>query len=85
MYVRNLFLAKEGMATTKPNIIDIIMDTIEMYIVVVKPLIKNLRFVNPSTLFGDNINQLSSLEPHEVKGSIRNRKNKFLTLWLIKN
>ena len=48
------------MATTKPNIIDITIDTIEMYIVVVKPLIKNLRFVNPSTLFGDIINHPNS-------------------------
>ena len=46
----------------------------------VSPLNKNLRLVNPSTLFGDKINQLSSLVPHEVKGSIRSRKNKFLTL-----
>ena len=31
-----------------------------MYIVVVKPLSKNFRFVNPSTLLGDRINQPNS-------------------------
>ena len=63
-----------------PNIIEIIIDTTEIKIVVVKPLSKNLRLVNPSTLFGDRINQLSSFLPHEVKGSIRSKKNKFFTL-----
>ena len=57
-----------------------IIETIEMKIVVVKPLSKNLRLVNPSTLFGERINQLSSFVPQEVKGSIRSKKNKFLTL-----
>ena len=69
----------------KPIIIEIIIDMSEIYIVVVSPLIKNLILVNPSTLFGDKINQLSSFLPHEVKGSIRSRKNKFLTLKVIKN
>ena len=56
------------------------IDTTEIKIVVVKPLNKNFKLVNPSTLFGDKINQLSSLVPHEVKGSIRSKKNKFFTL-----
>ena len=56
-----------------------------MKIVVVKPLNKNLRLVNPSILLGDKINQLSSLLPHEVKGKIKSKKNKFLTLKVIKN
>ena len=62
-----------------------IIETIEMKIVVVKPLNKNLRFVDPSTLFGERINQFSSFLPHEVKGIIKSRKNKFLTLRFIKN
>ena len=56
-----------------------IIETTEIKIVVVNPLNKNLRLVNPSILFGDKINQLSSLLPQEVKGSIRSKKNKFLT------
>ena len=67
------------MATTKPNIIDIIMDTIEMYIVVVKPLIKNLRFVNPSTLFGDIINHPNSWSVQEDSGSNKSKKNIIFT------
>ena len=66
-------------------IIEITIDTTEIKIVVVIPLNKNLRLVNPSILFGDKINQLSSLLPHELKGSIKSRKNKFLTLRFIKN
>ena len=62
-----------------------IIETIEMKIVVVKPLNKNLRLVNPSILFGDKINQLSSLLPHEAKGKIKRKKNIFLTLKVIKN
>ena len=62
-----------------------IIETKEMKIVVVKPLNKNFKLVNPSILLGDKINQLSSLLPHEVKGSIRSRKNKFFTLQFIKN
>jgi len=56
-----------------------IIEMTEIKIVVVIPLNKNLRLVNPSILFGDKINQLSSLLPQEVKGSIRSKKNKFLT------
>ena len=51
-----------------------------IYIVVVKPLNKNFRFVNPSTLFGDKISQFNSFLPHEVNGKIRINKNKFFTL-----
>ena len=60
--------------------IDIIIETIEIKIVVVKPLNKNFKLVNPSILLGDKINQLSSLLPHEVKGKIKSKKNKFFTL-----
>ena len=57
-----------------------------MKIVVVKPLTKNFRLVNHSLLLGDKINQLSSLlPPHDVKGKIKSKKNKFLTLKVIKN
>ena len=55
-----------------------------MKIVVVKPLNKNLRLVNPSILLGDKINQLSSLLLHEAKGKIKSKKNRFLTLKVIK-
>tara|TARA_B100001057_G_scaffold462591_1_gene515710 strand:+ start:82 stop:264 length:183 start_codon:yes stop_codon:yes gene_type:complete len=60
MYVKNLFLAKEGIATTNPNIIEIKIETIEIYIVVVNPLIKNFKFVKPSILLGDKINHPNS-------------------------
>ena len=56
-----------------------------MKIVVVKPLSKNLRLVNPSMLYGDKISQLRSLLPHEAKGKIKSRKNKFFTLKVIMN
>ena len=62
-----------------------IIETIEIKIVVVKPLNKNFKLVNPSILLGDKINQLSSLLPQEVKGKIKSKKNKFLTLKVIKN
>ena len=62
-----------------------IIETNEMKIVVVKPLNKNLKLVNPSILLGDKINQLSSLLPHEVKDKNKSKKNKFLTLKVIKN
>ena len=65
--------------------IEIIIETAEMKIVVVKPLNKNFKLVNPSILLGDKINQLSSLLPHDVKGKIKSKKNKFLTLQVIKN
>ncbi len=57
-----------------------IIETTDIKIVVVKPLSKNFRLVNPSILLGDKINQLSSLLPHEVKGKIKSKKNKLLTL-----
>ena len=78
--MKNLFLAKEGIAITNPKNIEIIIETTEMKTVVVKPLSKNFRLVNPSILLGDKINQLSSLLPHDVKGKIKSKKNKFLTL-----
>ena len=62
-----------------PNIIEIIIETTEIKIVVVKPLNKNFRLVKPSTLFGDKINQLSSLLPQDESGSIRSKKNNFFT------
>tara|TARA_Y100000816_G_scaffold262760_1_gene220656 strand:- start:274 stop:516 length:243 start_codon:yes stop_codon:yes gene_type:complete len=80
-----LFLAKDGIAITSPRKIEIIIETIEIKIVVVKPLNKNLRLVSPSILFGDKINQFNSLFPHEVKGKTKSKKNKFLTLKVIKN
>ena len=68
------------MAIKRPIIIDITIEIIEIYIVVVKPLKRNLRFVKPSTFWGDNISQFNSLLPHEVKGRIKSKKAKFLTL-----
>ena len=62
-----------------------IIETTEIKIVVVKPLNKNFKLVNPSILLGDKINQLSSLLPHEAKGKNKSKKNKFLTLKVIKN
>ena len=68
-----------------PNIIEIIIDTTEIKIVVVKPLSKNLRLVNPSTLLGDRINQPNSWLVQEVKGKIKSKKNKLLTSKVIEN
>ena len=68
-----------------PNIIEIIIDTTEIKIVVVKPLSKNLRLVNPSTLLGDRINQPNSWLLQEVKGKIKSKKNKLLTSKVIEN
>ena len=68
------------MAITKPKKIEIIIETAEMKIVVVKPLNKNFRLVNPSTLFGDKISQFNSLLPHEVRGKIKSKQIKVLTL-----
>ena len=85
MYVKNLLLAKDGIATINPKIAEIIIDITEMYIVVVKPLSKNLRFVNPSTLLGERINQPNSWSLHEVRGKIKSKKNKFFTLTVIMN
>ena len=62
-----------------------IIETKEMKIVVVKPLNKNFKLVKPSILLGDKINQLSSFLPHEAKGRIKSKKNKFFTLKVIKN
>ena len=62
-----------------------IIEITEMKIVVVKPLNKNFKLVNPSILLGDKINQLSSFLPHEVKGKIKSKKNSFFTLKVIKN
>ena len=59
-----------------------IIETTEIKIVVVKPLNKNFKLVNPSMLLGDKINQLSSLLLHEVKDKIKSKKNKFFTLKL---
>ena len=72
------------MAIKRPMNIDITIEIIEIYIVVVKPLKRNLRFVKPSMFWGDNINQFNSLLPHEVRGRIKS-KAKFLTLYVIKN
>ncbi len=77
-----MFLAKDGIAITSPKKIEMIIETTEIKIVVVKPLSKNLRLVNPSILLGDKISQLSSLLPQEVKGKIKSKKIKFLTLKL---
>ena len=85
MYVKNLLLAKDGIATINPIIADKIIDITEIYIVVVKPLSKNLRFVNPSTLLGERINQPKSWLPHEVRGKIKSKKSKFFTLKVIMN
>ena len=53
--------------------------------VVVKPLSKNFRFVNPSKLLGDSINQPNSCSPQEASGKIKSKRNKFLTFKVIKN
>ena len=50
-----MFLAKDGIAITSPKKIEMIIETTEIKIVVVKPLSKNLRLVNPSILLGDKI------------------------------
>ena len=61
-----------------------IIETKEIKIVVVKPLNKNFKFVNPSKLFGDRTNQFNSLLLHEVKDKAKSKKNKFFTLRIIK-
>ena len=68
------------MAIKRPINIDITIEIIEIYIVVVNPLNKNLRFVKPSTFCGDNINQFNSLLPHDVNGKIRISNKRFFTL-----
>ncbi len=57
----------------------------EIKIVVVKPLNKNFKLVNPSILLGDTTNQPSSWPPHDVSGKIKSKKNIFLTFKLIEN
>ena len=63
-----------------PTNIEMIIETNEMKIVVLKPLNKNFRFVKPSILLGDKINQFNSPLLHEVRGKTRSKKNNFLTL-----
>ena len=53
--------------------------------VVVKPLNKNFKLVNPSTLLGDIINQPNSCPVQDVSGKIKSKKNIFFTLKIIKN
>ena len=62
-----------------------IIETTEIKIVVVKPLNKNFKFVNPSKLFGDRINQFNSLLPQDVKGNTKSKKNNFFTLKVIEH
>ena len=85
IYDRNLFLAKEGIAIIKPIIADITIDTTEIKIVVVKPLNKNFRLVNPSILFGEIINQPKSWPVQEERTNNKSKKKKFFTLRVIKN
>ena len=85
MYVRNLFFANDGIAIIRPRIIEINIETRDMYIVVVNPLMRNLRFVNPSTLFGDKINQSNSCFEQELRNNdINIRKIIFFTHIFIK-
>ena len=58
------------------------IETTEIKIVVVNPLNKNFKLVNPSILLGDRINQLSSFLPHEAKGKIKSKKINFSLLKL---
>ena len=67
------------MAIINPTKIEIIIETKEIKIVVVKPLNRNFRFVKPSMLFGDKISQFNSLFSHEVNGKIRINKSRFFT------
>ena len=53
--------------------------------VVVNPLIKNFKLVNPSILFGESMNQPNSFPLQEDKGTIKSKRNKFLTFKVIKN
>ncbi len=85
MYVRNLFFANDGIAIIRPRIIEINIETRDIYIVVVNPLMRNLRFVNPSTLFGDKINQSNSCFEQELRNNnINIRKIIFFTHIFIK-
>ena len=49
------------------------------------PLTKNFRLVNPSTLFGERINQPNSCPLQDDMGNIKSKKSKFLTLKVIVN
>ena len=80
-----MFFAKEGIATTNPNIIEMIIDITYIKIVVVKPLNKNFIFVNPSTLLGEIINHHNSWSVQEVSGINKSKKNIFFTLKFIDN
>ena len=62
-------MANDGIAIIRPKIIEINIETRDMYIVVVNPLMRNLRFVNPSTLFGDKINQSNSCFEQELRNN----------------
>ena len=73
------------MATTNPKIIDIIIETTEIQIVVVKPLSKNLRFVSPSILFGDIMNQPNSWPVQDESVINKSKKNIFFTFKVIEN
>ena len=85
IHVRNLFFANDGIAIIRPRIIEINIETRDMYIVVVNPLMRNLRFVNPSTLFGDKINQSNSCFEQELRNNnINIRKIIFFTHIFIK-
>ena len=80
-----MFFANDGIAIIKPRIIEINIETKDMYIVVVNPLMRNLRFVNPSTLFGDKINQSNSCLEQELRNNnINIRKIIFFTHIFIK-
>ena len=53
--------------------------------VVVNPLNRNFKLVNPSILFGESINQPNSFPLQEDIGIIKSKRNKFLTFNVIKN
>jgi hypothetical protein len=53
-------LLKRVLQQQNPKIIEIMIDTTEIKIVVVNPLNKNFKLVNPSTLFGEIINHPNS-------------------------
>ena len=49
------------------------------------PLTKNFRLVNPSTLYGERINQPNSCPLQDDRDNIKSKKSKFLTLKVIMN
>jgi len=61
------------------------IDTTEIKMVVVNPLNKNFKLVNPSTLFGEIINQPNSWSVQEVSRNNKSKKNIFFTLKIIEN